>query len=147
MTTWHRVSRYGNACAELVLDYHPLHLFDVRRKRKEERLVPPKPVVAVKARAAVAAKSRACDLRKPSVSEPIDTYNHERFIEQATVSAFEQDSQVRSRYWQLIDEFEMPTGVLVLLNTASDLRGEAIVHTFSSSGMGALVLGSLLVEK
>jgi predicted NodU family carbamoyl transferase len=77
------------------------------------------------------------------VSELIDTYNHERFIEQAAVSAFEQDSQVRSRYWRLIDEFEMPTGVPVLLNTASDLRGEAIVHTFSSSGMGALVLGSL----
>jgi carbamoyltransferase len=108
------------------------------------------------------------------VSERIDTHNHERFIEHATVSVFEQDSQVRSQrrvvipavtqmdgcarpqtvekrinplYWRLIHEFEMHTGVPVLLNTASLLRGEAIVHTFSNSGMGALVLGSFQVEK
>jgi len=36
------------ACAGLVLDYHPVHLFDGRR-RKEWRLFPPKPVLAVKA--------------------------------------------------------------------------------------------------
>lgn len=44
------------ACAGLVLDYHPLYLFDSGR-HKEWRLLPPKPVLAVKARAAVAAQS------------------------------------------------------------------------------------------
>ena len=28
MSTRHRAYRYGNTCAGLVLDYHPLHLFD-----------------------------------------------------------------------------------------------------------------------
>lgn len=95
------------------------------------------------------------------MSERIDTYDHEPFIEQATASVLEQDSQMRSEkravipavtqmdgsvgpqtveirihppYWRLIDDFEKHTGVPVLLNTAS-------------SGMGALVLGSFLIEK
>ena len=121
----------------------------------------PKPVVAVKARAEAVANSRACDLRKPSVSELIDTYDHEPFIERATASVLEQDSQVRSEkravipaatqmdgsirpqtvekrihkpYWRLIDDFEKHPGVPILLNTAS-------------SGMDALVLSSFLIEK
>ena len=95
------------------------------------------------------------------MSELIDTYDHEPFIERATASVPEQNPQARSEkralipavtqmdgsvrpqttekrihppYWRLIDDFEKHTGVPVLLNTAS-------------SGMGALVLGSLLVEK
>jgi predicted NodU family carbamoyl transferase len=95
------------------------------------------------------------------VSELIDTYDHEPFIEQAAASVLEQDSRVRSEkravipavtpmdgsvrpqtvdkrihppYWPLIDDFEKHTGVPVLLNIAC-------------SGMGALVLGCFLIEK
>ena len=90
------------------------------------------------------------------MSELIDTYNHERFIERAAISVLEQDSQVRSekraaipavtqmedsvrpqtmekrihpRYWRLIDEFEKHTGVPVLLDTGSHWQAEATVHT------------------
>ena len=52
------------------------------------------------------------------------------------------------------DEFGAVTGVPVIMNTAFNLRGEAIVNTptdalrtFFSSGMDALVIGSFLVEK
>lgn len=45
-------------------------------------------------------------------------------------------------------------GVPVIMNNSFKLRGEAIVHkptnafrTFFSSGMDALVIGSLLIEK
>lgn len=31
-----RVYRYGNACARLVLDYHPLHLFDSKTRSGSE---------------------------------------------------------------------------------------------------------------
>jgi carbamoyltransferase len=57
-------------------------------------------------------------------------------------------------YYRLIDEFGAVTGVPVIMNTAFNLRGEAIVNTptnalrtFFSSGMDALVIGSFLVEK
>lgn len=86
----------------------------------------------------------------------IDTYNHEVFIEQASVSVREQDSQARSErrpvipaitrvdgsigpqtvekrinplYLRLTDEFEQHTGVSIFLNTACNLRGKAIVDT------------------
>ena len=46
------------------------------------------------------------------------------------------------------------TGVLVIMNTSFNLRGEPIICTptdairmFFSSGMGALVIGSFVVEK
>lgn len=93
---------------------------------------------------------------KPSVGVLIDTHNHERFIEQATVSVLEQDSQVRSQRravisavthvdgsarpqtvekkislldWRLIDEIEKHTLVPVILSTSLHLRGEASVHS------------------
>jgi carbamoyltransferase len=54
----------------------------------------------------------------------------------------------------LLDEFAAASGVPVIMNTAFNLRGEAIVNTptnalrtFFSSGMDALVIGSFLVEK
>jgi predicted NodU family carbamoyl transferase len=86
------------------------------------------------------------------MSEPIDTFNHERFIEPTTVSVLEQDSPVRSAkravipavtqregsvrpqtigkrihplYWRPIDDFEQSTGLPVLLNAASHLQAEA----------------------
>ncbi|HEY6387732.1 MAG TPA: carbamoyltransferase [Candidatus Acidoferrum sp.] len=64
------------------------------------------------------------------------------------------EKEINPLYWRLIDEFGERTGVPVLMNTSFNLRGEAIVHTptdavrtFFSSGMDALVIGSLLVEK
>jgi carbamoyltransferase len=64
------------------------------------------------------------------------------------------EKELNPLYWRLIDEFGKRTGVPVLMNTSFNLRGEAIVHTptdairtFFSSGMDALVIGSLLVEK
>ena len=111
----------------------------------------------------------------------IDTYNHEGFIEQASVSVRERDSHASSEkrpvipaithvdgsagpqtvekrinpfYWRLIDEFEKHTSVPVLLNTAANLRGEAIVdtptdanRTFFSFAMDALAQRSFLIEK
>jgi carbamoyltransferase len=54
----------------------------------------------------------------------------------------------------LIREFERRTGVPVVLNTSFNLRGEPIVHRpeealedFLKTGMDALFLGNLLVEK
>ncbi|HEX8882436.1 MAG TPA: carbamoyltransferase C-terminal domain-containing protein [Candidatus Acidoferrum sp.] len=166
MTTWHRVYRSRSACARLVLGYHPLRLFDARRKRKEWRPLPPKPVAAVKGKTAAAAQSCACDLGRP-VSLPIDTYNRELFIEQAGARVREEDSQVRSEKRAVIpavtrmdgsarcaNSGEKHTAVPVLLNTASNWRGEAIVdtsgdahRTFFSFGIDAWVLRSFLVEK
>lgn len=95
------------------------------------------------------------------MSELIDTYDHEPLIEQATVSVLEQDSQVRCEKRavipavtqmdgsvrpqnlekrihppcsRLIDDFEKHTGV-------------PVPPKHCRSGMGALVLGSLLIEK
>ena len=57
-------------------------------------------------------------------------------------------------YHRLIREFEARTGVPVVLNTSFNLRGEPIVHRpeealadFLNTGMDALFLGPLLVEK
>jgi carbamoyltransferase len=64
------------------------------------------------------------------------------------------EKEMNPLYYRLIDEFGKRTGVPVIMNTSFNLRGEAIVHTptdairtFFSSGMDALVLGSILVEK
>jgi carbamoyltransferase len=58
------------------------------------------------------------------------------------------EREVNPLYDRLIDEFDS------VMNTSFNLRGEAIVHTptdalrtFFTSGMGALVIGSFLVEK
>jgi carbamoyltransferase len=55
---------------------------------------------------------------------------------------------------RLIGQFELRTGIPVVLNTSFNLRGEPIVHRpeealddFLRSGMDALFLGDLLVEK
>jgi carbamoyltransferase len=57
-------------------------------------------------------------------------------------------------YRRLITQFEARTGIPILLNTSFKLRGEPIVHRpeealvdFLHSGMDALFLGDLLVEK
>jgi carbamoyltransferase len=57
-------------------------------------------------------------------------------------------------FQRLIQEFERRTGVPVVLNTSFNLRGEPIVHRpqeavedFLATGMDALFLGNLLVEK
>jgi len=64
------------------------------------------------------------------------------------------EHEVNPLYYRLIDEFGAVTGVPVIMNTAFNLRGEAIVNTptnalraFFSSGMDALAIGSFLVEK
>jgi carbamoyltransferase len=64
------------------------------------------------------------------------------------------EREVIPLYYHLIDEFGALTGVSVIMNSSFNLRGEAIVHTptdalrtLFSSGMGALVIGSYLVEK
>jgi carbamoyltransferase len=58
------------------------------------------------------------------------------------------------RYYDLIKRFGQATGVPVVLNTSSNLRGEPIVntpanafHSFSKSEMDCLALGNFLVEK
>jgi carbamoyltransferase len=57
-------------------------------------------------------------------------------------------------FQRLIKEFERRTGVPVVLNTSFNLRGEPIVHKpqeavedYLATGMDALILGNLLVEK
>ncbi len=62
--------------------------------------------------------------------------------------------EVSPRYYRLIEAFGQATGVPVLLNTSFNLKGEPIVNTpreafrtFSQSGMDALVLGDVLIEK
>jgi carbamoyltransferase len=64
------------------------------------------------------------------------------------------EREINPLYYRMIDEFGKITGVPVVMNTSFNLRGEAIVHTptdalrtFFSSGMDALVIGSILVEK
>jgi carbamoyltransferase len=61
---------------------------------------------------------------------------------------------VNPRYYRLIETFGQATGVPVLLNTSFNLKGEPIVntpqeafHTFTRSGMDALVLGEHVIEK
>lgn len=84
------------------------------------------------------------------MSELIDTYDHEPLIEQASVCARagfssalrkasrdsrrDSDGRQRPPCSRLIDDFEKHTGVPVL-------------PKHCRSGMGALVLGSLLIEK
>jgi carbamoyltransferase len=58
------------------------------------------------------------------------------------------------RFWQLIKEFEIATGIPVLLNTSFNLRGEPIVcspqdaiNDFMKSNIDFLVLGNCVVEK
>jgi len=62
--------------------------------------------------------------------------------------------EVNPRYYQLIEAFGQATGIPIILNTSFNLKGEPIVntphealHTFSQSGMDALVLGNYLIEK
>ena len=64
------------------------------------------------------------------------------------------EREVKPLYYRLIYEFDVVTGVPVIMNTSFNLRGEAIEHTptdalrtFFSSGMDALVIGSFLAEK
>ena len=64
------------------------------------------------------------------------------------------ESDVSPLYYRMIEEFGRRTGVPVVMNTSFNLRGEPIVctptdaiRTFFTSGMDALVIGSLLVEK
>ena len=61
---------------------------------------------------------------------------------------------VNPRYYRLIEAFGQATGVPVVLNTSFNLKGEPIVNTpgeafrtFCQSGMDALVLGDVLIEK
>ena len=62
--------------------------------------------------------------------------------------------EVNPRYYRLIETFRQATGVPLVLNTSFNLRGEPIVNTpleafrtFNDSGMDALVLGDVIVEK
>jgi carbamoyltransferase len=64
------------------------------------------------------------------------------------------EREINPLYYRLIEEFGRLTGVPVVMNTSFNLRGEAIVNTptdalrtFFSSGMDALFLGSILIEK
>jgi len=64
------------------------------------------------------------------------------------------DHATNPRYYEIIERFGQATGVPVLLNTSFNLRGEPIVttpanawHTFSTSGLDLLAIGSFLVKK
>jgi len=57
-------------------------------------------------------------------------------------------------FYRLIEAFGQATGVPVVLNTSFNLKGEPIVntpqeafHTFTASGMDALVIGRCVIEK
>lgn len=57
-------------------------------------------------------------------------------------------------YYRMIERFGQATGVPVVMNTSFNLKGEPIVtspanafHTFSRSGMDALVLGHTIIRK
>jgi carbamoyltransferase len=120
------------------LDYHPLHLFDAR-KRKERRLLHR---TGQRARGGF---SNALGRRTviPAVTRV------ERSAGPQTV-----EKRINPVYWRLIDEFDKHTGVPVRLNTAANLRGEAIVdtptdanRTLFSFAMDALALRSFLIKK
>ena len=58
------------------------------------------------------------------------------------------------RYYKLLDEFYRLTGVPILLNTSFNIMGKPIIHTledavavFYTSGLDALVIDDLLIEK
>jgi carbamoyltransferase len=64
------------------------------------------------------------------------------------------DPESHPGYYRLLKAFEARTGVPVLLNTSFNVKGEAIVcsprdalRTFWSTGLDALAIGSLLIEK
>ncbi|MCK9595253.1 MAG: carbamoyltransferase [Candidatus Omnitrophica bacterium] len=64
------------------------------------------------------------------------------------------NKDVNPKFWQLVREFEIITGVPVLINTSFNLRGEPIVNSpeeaidsFLKTGMDCLVLGDFIVEK
>lgn len=59
-----------------------------------------------------------------------------------------------SRYWRLIEEFRLLSGVPVVLNTSFNVMGEPIVstpadaiRTFGASGMDYLALGNYIIKK
>lgn len=71
-----------------------------------------------------------------------------------TVRAQTVDSKTNPRYHKLLLEFEKITDVPVLLNTSLNIKGEAIVcsprdalRTFWSTGIDALAIGSIIIEK
>jgi carbamoyltransferase len=58
------------------------------------------------------------------------------------------------RYYNLIQAFYELTGVPVILNTSFNVMGKPIIHSvedaiavFYTSGLDALVIGDLLIEK
>jgi carbamoyltransferase len=64
------------------------------------------------------------------------------------------NKDVNPKFWQLIREFEIITGIPVLINTSFNLRGEPIVNspeeaidTFLKTNMDCLVLENIIVEK
>ncbi len=71
-----------------------------------------------------------------------------------TVRAQTVSRDTNPRYHALLQAFEARTGVPVVLNTSFNIKGEAIVcsprdalRTFFSTGVDALAMGSLLIEK
>ena len=71
-----------------------------------------------------------------------------------TVRAQTVSADTNPRYHALMKAFEAKTGVPVVLNTSFNIKGEAIVcsprdalRTFFSTGIDALAIGSLLIEK
>jgi carbamoyltransferase len=64
------------------------------------------------------------------------------------------NKDVNPGFWQLIKEFEILTGIPVLINTSFNLRGEPIVNSpeealdaFLKTDMDCLVLENIIVEK
>ena len=64
------------------------------------------------------------------------------------------ERQTNERYYDLITEFEVLTGVPLVLNTSFNVMGKPIVHSvedavavFFTSGMDALIIGDTLLEK
>jgi carbamoyltransferase len=64
------------------------------------------------------------------------------------------DRQINPKYYELIRQFDIITGVPLVLNTSFNVKGEPIVcspedavRTFFSCGLDILLIGSFLISK
>ena len=89
---------------------------------------------------------------KPFANALIETYHHERFIEQAIISVLEQDFPPSEGEILVVDDGSADRTPEIVRQCAPEVR--VIAHTptdairnFFSSGTDAVVIGTFLVEK
>lgn len=90
------------------------------------------------------------DTVKEDVKHKIPAVVHEdNSVRQQTVSKSQNE-----KYWNLINEFNIKTGVPLVLNTSLNVRGEPIAQSpldaikcFYSNGLDVLVIGNYVLEK